>query len=102
MTNTLAAVQYYMTPSQSVTSLARRLQSSVNRIVASVKSKTGCQCRVSTELIASATGYPRAHVWAISPCRMHMAARGPSDSKLAREIESESNAEIARVLGPLY
>jgi hypothetical protein len=98
----LAAVEYYMTPSQSSASLARRFQAIVSRIVARVKSKTGCQCRVSTELIASATGYPRAHVWAIAPCRIHMAASGPADSKLAREIESESNAEIARLLGPLY
>jgi hypothetical protein len=91
-----------MTPYQSSAILARRLQAIVSRIVASAKSKAGCQCRVSTELIASATGFPRVHVWAIAPCRIHMAAGGPSDSPLARGIESESNAEIARLLGPLY
>jgi hypothetical protein len=91
-----------MTPSESSAILGRRVQAIVSRIVASVKSKTGCRCRVSTELIASASGYPSVHVWAIAPCRIHMAASGPADSKLAQEIESESNAKIARLFGPLY
>jgi len=102
MTNALAVVQYHMTTSQSAAMLVRRTRSIIGRIVASVKSKAGCVGRVSTELIVSATSFSRVHVWAVAPCRIPMAAGGPSHSPLAPGIEFESNAEVARLLGRLY
>src|SRR5687767_4031481 len=91
-------VQWHMRHSRpSALLVRRRLEGIVSRVVAEVKSRIGCQCRVSTEFITTTSGDSRVQVWAIAPCRIHMAAGLPSESSLAREIELESNAQIARM-----
>src|SRR5687768_12415629 len=55
--------------------VGRRLEAIVSRIVAKL-TKAGCHYRVSTELVTPVSGLRRVHVWAIAPCRIHMAAKG--------------------------
>jgi hypothetical protein len=46
----------------------------------------------------NSSGESRLHVWAIAPCRIHMAdASPPAESPLAREIEAAANVDLARV-----
>ena len=75
----------------------RRIEAIVRRVVTRLKAPAGCQCRVSTEIRATNSGDLRVHVWAISPCRIHMASHPLSESVLARKIESEANDQIARL-----
>lgn len=75
-----------------------QVEAIVRRAVANVKARKGCQCRVSTEVLMNSSGESRLHVWAIVPCRIHMAdASPPAESSMAREIEAAANIGIARV-----
>jgi hypothetical protein len=69
----------------------------LRRAVAVVKVRTGCQCRISAEVLLSQAGEARPHVWAIVPCRRHMAEpASPATSSLARDIEAEAALQISR------
>jgi hypothetical protein len=69
----------------------------LRRAVANVKARTGCQCRVSSEVLLSPAGEAEPHVWAIVPCRLHMAdSTPPAASSLARDIEAEALLQMTR------
>jgi hypothetical protein len=74
-----------------------QLEFIVRRAVANVKARTGCQCRVSSEVLLSPAGEAEPHVWAIVPCRLHMAdSTPPAASSLARDIEAEALLQMTR------
>lgn len=75
----------------------RRVQFITNRTITNLKARTGCRCRVTTELLANYDGF-RVHVLAIYPCRQHMGSSPRTESLWARELESEANDQIARSL----
>lgn len=73
-----------------------RVQSIVNRAIKNVKAPTGCQCRITTEILVTPAGDFRVHVLAIFPCRRHMGSSQLTVSLLASNIESEANRQISR------
>ena len=69
----------------------------LRRTVALVKARTRCQCWVSVEMLLSLAGELQPYVWAIVPCRLHMADTAlPTTSALARNIESEAILQITQ------
>jgi hypothetical protein len=78
-----------------------RMQSIVNRAIKNVRARTGCQCRITTEIVVTRAGDFRVRVLAIYPCRRHMGSSQLTESLLASDIESEANRQITRAFDPV-
>ena len=87
-------------PQLATDAIKRQLEAALLGIISRVKARTGCKCRVGTELVAAINGAFRVNVWGILPCRIHLAASSWDELEMVREIQADFEAQVGRGLSP--